>query len=161
MIRQPCRDLERVLRVGAHPAGERPHSTQEQPAIKRRGDCAARALNFADAFEKPGCLAGDDGTAHDIGMAAEVFRSRVHDEIRAVIERSLQDRRPGVVANAKRTGVVRDFSNRGQVGDFQERIGWRFRPDQLCVRSEGLPDLVQLCHVHEADGEAPRHVDLA
>ena len=129
MIGEPCRDLERIVRMHAHPAGERAHSAQDQPAIEGRRNSAGRALNLTDALKNSRCLFRDNSTAHHIGMATEIFRCRMHDEIRAEIERALHDRRPGVVASAKRAGVMRDFRDDGDVGDFQKRIGWCFDPD--------------------------------
>ncbi len=94
-------------------------------------------------------------------MATKIFRGRMHHEIRAEIERSLHNRRPCIVAGAKRARAVGRFGDGGDVGDFQERIGWRFDPDQFCFRSERLLDLIDPCHVDEAHGETPRHVNLA
>ena len=49
-------------------------------------------------------------------MAAKIFCGRMHDQIRAEVERSLNDRRPGVVADQERAGRVRDFGDRREVG---------------------------------------------
>src|SRR2546421_7188141 len=118
MIGQPCRDLERIVRMHAHPAGERAHSAQDQPAIEGRRNSANRALNLTDPLKNSRCLFRDNSTAHHIGMAAEIFRGRMHDEIRAEIEWALHDWRPRVVAYAERTRVMRDFCDDGDVADF-------------------------------------------
>ena len=133
MIREKVRHFRRILGMRAHSPRQGPHSAQNQPAIKRRGDCAARILDRANTPEKirrPFC---DDDSAEHIAVAAKIFRGRMEDEIGAEIEWPLNDRRPGVIANTNAAGFVSDLCHGREIDNFQERIRRRFHPDQFRV----------------------------
>ena len=55
------------------------------------------------------------------------------NEIRTEIERPLEHRRPGVIANTERASVVEQFGDGGNIDNFQEGIGWRFQPGQFRI----------------------------
>src|SRR5262245_38974275 len=82
-------DASCILAVSPHPAGKSLHSAVDQPAVEWRRHGSANRLHLADALEEFALGAGDDGAAEDIAMAAEIFRRRMHDEIDAEIEWSL------------------------------------------------------------------------
>jgi hypothetical protein len=63
----------------AHAPRQRPHPTQNQPAIERRGDCAALVLDAAYPLEKFIVFFGDDNSSEDITMPAKIFRSGMQD----------------------------------------------------------------------------------
>src|SRR5689334_14994932 len=87
-----------IFAVGPHPAGQGLHSAMDQPAIEWCRHGASNRLHLADSLEEFAFFTGDDGTAKDIAVAAEIFRGRMHDEIGAEIERALDQGRPGIVA---------------------------------------------------------------
>src|SRR6266567_3812602 len=73
MLDQKICDFHPVFRMGAHPPWQRTHSTQNQPAIERRGDRAPGILDAADALEKLTFLLCDDNSASHVTMATEIF----------------------------------------------------------------------------------------
>jgi len=111
MLREEVRHCHRVLRMRAHPPWQCAHPAQDQPAIERRGDCAAFVLNAADALEKFAIIFRHHDPAENIAMAAEIFCGRMKNKISAEIERPLQHWRPRVIANAERAGVVNNFGD--------------------------------------------------
>ena len=108
-----------------------PASNRMVRARRRRNVCIC-----AHALEKFIVLFRDNDPTDDIAMAAEIFRGRMHDEIGAEIERSLNDRRPGVVANAERAACVHDFGDGREVDNLQKRIRRRLHPDQFRLRPQ-------------------------
>jgi hypothetical protein len=103
----------------------------------------------------------DDRAARHVGMSAQVFGRGMHDQIRAEIQRPLNDRRPCVIAGADRARAVSDLRDRGNVGNLQKRIRRRLDPHEFCFRRHRARDLFQLCHVDEGNFEAPPHIDFA
>src|SRR5437660_11956860 len=119
MLREKIGDLRRVFAMRAHSPRQRAHAAQYQPAIKRRGDRAARILNAANALEKFIFDLADNDSAKHIAMAAKIFRGRMQNKIGPQIERPLNDRRPGVVTNRNCTNVTYDLRYRGKIDDAQ------------------------------------------
>src|SRR6266481_9969997 len=70
---EKLRNFHCVLRVRAHPPRQRAHAAQDQPAIERRGDCAALVLNAADTFEKIALSSRNDNSSEYVAMTAEIF----------------------------------------------------------------------------------------
>src|SRR4030095_7582569 len=73
MLGKETGDFHRVFRMRAHPPRQGTHAAQDQPAIKRRGDCSALVLNAADTLKKIALKLRNDNSPEDIAMAAEVF----------------------------------------------------------------------------------------
>ena len=99
-------------------------------------------------------VAREDGAADHVGVAAEVLRRRVDDEVGAERERLLQERGgEGVVDGEQRAGGVRGVGGAADVDDVEERVRRRLDPDELRVvvevRGERLVELVG-GHVREA-----------
>ena len=92
---------------------------------------------------------------HDVAMAAEIFRGRMHDEIGAERERLLNDRCPGVVANADRAAFVHDLVHGRDIDHFQERIRRRFDPDQFRFRLQRFFHRVEVAHIDECRFQSP------
>ncbi len=112
------RDARGVFAMGTHSPGQRLHSAMHQPAIERRRHRAADDLQLANALEKFVVLPRDDSASHHVAVAAEIFRSRMHDEIDSERERSLDHGAPGVIDDEARPGRVRDLGGRGEVGQL-------------------------------------------
>ena len=132
MLGEETGHFHRVLGMSAHPPWQGAHSAQNQPAIERRGNCSAAILDGANALKKFIVDLAHDDAAGDIAMAAKVFGRGMQNEIGAEIERPLQHRRPGIVANQKCAGVVNDPGHGRKIDNLQKWIGGRFRPGQLC-----------------------------
>ena len=79
MSRKELRHSHGILRMRAHAPRQGAHAAQDQPAIKRRGDCAALVLNAAEALEKIILYPGNNDSSENVTMAAEIFRRRVQD----------------------------------------------------------------------------------
>ncbi len=63
MLRKKVCYFERVLGMCAHPPRQRAHAAQDQPAIERRGDCAAGVLDTANRLEKIVVVLCNDNSA--------------------------------------------------------------------------------------------------
>src|SRR5947209_15861867 len=97
MIHKKFCDSRGVLGMRSHPPWECAHPAQNQPAIKRRGNSAPFILNVADALEKFAILFCHQYAAENVAVTAEVLRRGMKNEVRAKIERPLENRRPSVV----------------------------------------------------------------
>ena len=150
-----------VLRMRAHPPGQRSHSAQDQPTIERRGDRAAFILNVANALEKIAVAFCNHNSAQNVAMAAKIFCGGVKNKVGAEIERSLKNGRPGIVANAERTGVMHNFCNFGQIDNFEQRIGGRFHPGELRFWTQRFFDRGQVAHIDEIGLKSPTQENFA
>ena len=116
-------------------------AAQRQPRLERAGD---RADEVATALEHAVELvvARDDRAHLHVGVAGEVLRRGVHDEVDAVLERALQQGSgEGVVDDDVGAGLVRGGGDRRDVGDLEGRVGRRLEPDQRGVgagRDDGV-----------------------
>ena len=119
-----------------------------------------RAVHGAVAVQPPASAAsrGDRGAEHDVGVAGQVLGHRVHDDVRAVVERPLhQRRREGVVDGHQRAARVPPGGDqRGQVGDLEHRVGRGLEPEQVGAGRQGGADGVRVVHVHPARRAAGR-----
>ena len=111
-----------VLAVLAHPHGEGLEAAQHEPGVERAGDGAERLLQEAKPFRDRRVVRGGE-PADDVGVAAEVLRRRVHDDVRAELERLLEiRRREGVVDHEQGAGGVRGVGCGADVDDVQQRV---------------------------------------
>jgi hypothetical protein len=120
--------------------GERAQATQDQEAVEWTRHGPNRVLQEAQPLGhgRPAC---DHDPVDRVGVAAEVLRGRVEDDVRAVIERSLDRRRrervvdhqqwPLTVGPAMRRDHV---GHTGDIHELEERIGRGLEPDEPCVR---------------------------
>src|SRR5437016_11062352 len=101
MGKEKRRHCERVLGMGAHSPRQGAQTAKHEPTIKRRGDSAAFALNIPNLAKEFALFPPDHDAAQNVAMPADVFCSRVQNDIDTEAERPLQSRRPGIVANAE------------------------------------------------------------
>ena len=102
-----------------------------------------------------------DGAADRVGVAADVLRRRVHDDVGAERERLLQVRaRERVVDDDERAGRVRALGDRGDVDDLEQRVGRRLEPDQVGRPLERLARDALVRQVDELVVVALRGVEL-
>ena len=109
-----------------------------------------------DPPERPVVALRDHHTSHQVRVAAQVLRRRVHDQVGPELEGPLQDRRcPGVVAGEQDPRLPGDPRDLADVGDLQAGIGGRLGPEQLRARPHGLADRPRVGHVDEGGLHAP------
>src|SRR4051794_15539152 len=77
IARQELRDFHCIFTVGSNSPGQGPDASLHQPAVKGRGDCAGSMLNHAHPLKKVALFFGDNNPAKDVGVASEIFRSRM------------------------------------------------------------------------------------
>ena len=103
--------------VPLHAHRERLEPAEHQVAVERARHRADRVLQEPDALGDLGVVGGRE-PADDVGVAAEVLRGRVHDDVGAELERPLQERRrERVVDDDARAALVRDRAHAEDVDD--------------------------------------------
>src|SRR5205823_13593279 len=86
---EEARDRVRVMAVLPHPDGQRLDTAQDEPAVEWTGDRAERLLQEREPLSDRRIVRGREA-ADDVGMAAEVLRRRVDDDVRSQLERALE-----------------------------------------------------------------------
>src|SRR6266550_6431568 len=79
MLGQKFCDFHRVFRMRPHPPRQGAHPAQNQPAIERRGDCAARILDAANTLKELAILFYNDDSAGYVAMPTEILRCRMQN----------------------------------------------------------------------------------
>src|SRR6476619_218087 len=92
LLRQKCRDASTVFVVARHSEMKRLRATQCEPRVERTRHRARCVLNEIDAIGEV-VVAHDRNPADHVAMAVEIFRRRMIDDVRAVLERFLEERR--------------------------------------------------------------------
>ena len=111
-------------------------------------------------FLVPLVVAGDEHTGEQIRVAADELGGRVHHDVRAVLERSLEQRRgERAVDRHHRAGTARRPADGRQVGDGDQRVLGRFEPHQIAVLHRIEPRR-RVGLVETADGPAPLRLAL-
>ena len=125
---QELRDREGVIRLPCDPQRQRLHPAQNQPALERPGDRAARRPPPPDRLGQLRVPRHDRAAEH-VRVPRDRLGERVDRGHRAEIERLLQQPGRGrVVDHERRAGRLRQRSERGQVRHPQQRVGRRLRP---------------------------------
>ena len=118
VLRQEGRDRVRVLAVAVHADGQRLHPAEHEPAVERAGDGAERLLQELQALGD-GRVVGRGEAADHVGVAAQVLRRRVEDDVGAELERALEvGRGERVVDDDEGAGGVRGL---GRLPDVDRR----------------------------------------
>jgi len=119
------------------PQVEGAQAAQGQPRLERPGDGPSQVATALDHGVEV-VVAHDDRTHLDVGMAGEVLRRGVDDEVDAVLERALeQGSGEGVVDHDVGAGFVGGSGDRRDVGDLERRVGRRLQPHQCSVGARG------------------------
>src|SRR5581483_1984374 len=93
--------------------------------------------------------------AHGGAMAADIFRGRVHHDVRAPLDRPAQvGRGHGVVDDKGNLGLVRDLRERLDVDNVDERVAERLGVEQLGVLADGAAEVFRLIRGHECRVDA-------
>src|SRR5690606_29473259 len=95
--------------------------------VLQKGQSISQRLVFADDYHPP----------DPVGVTSEVFGSRMHDDVSSVLERALQYwRAESIVRNHYQALSMGELAHLGDVDQLEHRIGWRFDPNQLRLRSD-------------------------
>ena len=147
VLGEPRRDSAGVLAVLAHSQRQGLETAEHEPGVERPRHCTQCVLQEGEALRER-AVGYPDETSHHVGMAAEVLRRRMHDEIGAESQRPLQKRGgERVVDDAQSAGRAGGIGGRGDVDDVEERIRRRLDPDHPRPRVEQLREpLVEDVH---------------
>ena len=147
MLVEHGRDRGRVLAVPVHPDREGLDAAQHEVRVERAGHRAHRVLQERDAVAELGV--GDrDEPAQGVGVAAQVLRGGVHDDVGAERERALEIRRgEGVVDHDARAARVRDARDGVDVDDAERGVRRRLDPHDPRLRADGPCELVGIRQV--------------
>ena len=127
---QEADDRAGVLAVLPHPHRQRLQAAQHEPGVERPRHRPERLLQEAQALGDRRVVRRREPADH-VGVAAEVLRRRVHDDVGAELERLLQvRRRERVVDDEQRAGGVRRVGGGADVDDVEERVRRRLDPDE-------------------------------
>ena len=120
------------------------------------GGAVALAEEGLDVHGQLQAIAQDERTANHVGVATHVLGRRMHDDVRAQLEGTLQDRRrKSVVHDQQAPHLVREGRNRSDIRNQQERVRGRLHPHDLRARPTNHPlGLGQVGEVHGLGGDA-------
>ena len=157
---QPLRQRQRVVAMRLHPQVQRLQAAQGEETVERALHRAHRVLQEGQLFAQFGVVAHHQHAADHVGMAVEVLGRRMHDDVGAVFERALQDRRgEGVVDRDQQAVLLRDGGDGGDVDDLQQRVGRGLDPHQPGLRRDRGFERRRIREVDEA--EVQRRAALA
>ncbi len=105
-----------TLMAHAHMQG--PQVSQQLRRFEGPQDAAVHATQLDAGFELAGHTTEHDGAGDDIGMAIEIFRCRMQDQVRAHGERPREHRRRHRGIGSQQCAAVMSYSRRGDdIGD--------------------------------------------
>ena len=123
--------------MALHAQRQRLEAAQRQKRVERALDGADGVLQEFEAVAELGIAAGDRHAADHVGMAVEIFRGRMHDQIEAVFERALDiGTGKGVVGGGPDAALLGDRRDALEVDQLEQRIGRRLDPDEARVRPD-------------------------
>ena len=139
--------------VRGHAQVQRAQTAVHQEAVERPGNGAHGVLDEAQSLV-PLRIAGHHHPADDVGMAAEILGRRVHDEVRAQLERALVGGGgERVVDGHQRAAPAGDDA--GDVDDVEQRVGGALDPDQAGVAAHRGRHGVQVGLIEEVVLQPP------
>ena len=117
-----------------------PHRQRAQTADRQehviRSGANAEQLDRV-GHQRPGLGIGRDRAEHDVGVAADIFRCRLHADVDALLQRAVKQRRgPGVVVDHERAARMCDRGDRGDIGHFEGLRSRRLDQHRFGVRLE-------------------------
>src|SRR5260370_42341973 len=92
MAGQKFGNRQGIFCLGAHPQTHSADSAMQKPAIKRRGDRSARALDHADLLKESIIFTAYNCSAQYVAVSAKIFGRGVHHHVSPQLEASLQNR---------------------------------------------------------------------
>jgi hypothetical protein len=117
---------------------------------------ADRVLQEGDLLAQLVVVPHDGDAADHIGMAVQVFRGRMHDEVEAELDRSLHiGAREGVVRGEPGplpiTRLLDNPGDRLEIAELQQRIGRRLDPDEPRLGAKRCADSVEIGEIDIGD----------
>jgi len=89
-------------------------------------------------------------------VAGEIFGDRVHDYVHAQLEWKLKERGgPSIVTGHHGAGFFGQADDGAEIGDVEQRVGWRFCPDEARGRRDGAFQGSKVLHVDQRMLESP------
>ena len=104
MAGEKFRDLHRIGAVALHPHIQRFYTTQREEGIEWAENGTRRVLDEFQFFGEI-VIIHNYRAADDVGVAADIFRDRMHDDVKAEIKRLLQARRGGMLSAEIKGGL--------------------------------------------------------
>ena len=156
-----CQRLEAAMRqVGVARGGHVPEGHLQLDGLGGRVTLTEEGLDVRGQLQ---AVAQHEGATDHIGVAAHVLGRRMHDDVRAQLERALQNRRrEGVVHDQQAPHLVRESRDGSNVRDQQERVRGRLHPHDLrALASDHALGLGQVGEVHGLGGDALGGLDDA
>ena len=148
----------------SEPQRERSYSADGEVGLERARRGTGQLTSLA---QLAGAFVGrrDHGSQQQIGVAAQVLRGRVHDQISAQLERPLDKRRSErAVDHDQRIRLARCGADGREVSDRQQWVRWRFEPQQVRVDRDLEPArgvlMDELAHARSLPGRGgqyPQH----
>src|SRR5436190_13301117 len=148
---EPGGDRAAVLVVARHAEVQRFRGPERPAGVERTRHGARGVENELQAGGEI-VVVQDGDTAHHVGVAVQVLRRGVVDDVRAEVEWLLEEwRGEGVVDEEQCIGTVRDLSRRTEVGDAHQRIGRRLDEDHPRGRGHRIGDALRIARVDVAE----------
>ena len=140
-----------VARMTLHPQRQRLDAAQRQETVERAGDRADRVLQEFQPVGQILVVADRDAAADHVGMAVQIFRRRMHDEVDAELERPLDvGAAEGVVGDRDHALAPGERRDALKIDDAQQRVGRRFDPQHLRFGPDRRLDRGEVGEVDEA-----------
>ena len=140
-----------------HAQRQRLQAAQRQERVERPLDGADRVLQKPQSLAQLGIAADHRHAADHVGMAVEIFRGGMHDQVEAVFERVLDiGTGEGVVGGGPDAALLGDRRDALEIDELEQRIGRRLDPDQARVRPDRRLDRAGVGEIEIADLEAGR-----
>ena len=131
-------------------------SAQDKKGIERAGDAAGGVLEKTQALREV-IVSDHDGAADHVGMAVEVLRRRMHDDVDPQFQGPLRPwRGEGIVDRRQNTPRPRDRRDGGQIHQVQHGIAGSFQPDQPGVRMDGAVQRPGIAEVRVIENQPRR-----
>ncbi len=147
-------DRGRRLALGADAHGQRLETLQHHPGVER----AHRGAGLADEILQmvgQELFRAEHGAAETAALAVDVLGRRVDDDVGAVRERPLQERRrEDVVDDGQRADLAAELGDGGDVDEVERRVGRRLEEERLGVGAHGLAPGLEVAAVDQGRGDA-------
>ena len=136
------------------------HAADREPGLEGAGDGPQQVAALLEHGEQL-VVAGDQRAQQRVGVTCEVLGRGVDDQVRAEVERTLQQRGgEGVVDDDVRPRLVGRGADPLDVGDVEVGVGGRLDPHQRDVLVTGRDDRVGVGDVDQLRAQPSAHVEI-
>ena len=129
-------DIEGVVGVSFHTDVEGLEASAEDPGVERgEGGAGATAEKVYLVYE---FFFTEDGSAEDAALAIDPFGGGMDDEVGAVLDGRLSDRRSEAIIDVEQDLVfAAEFAGGGEVDDIEGGVGRGLDIEHLCIWPDG------------------------